>query len=215
MNEIEPRSGVLIAESDRSALSEFESGLRQARELLRKDDLNRAFSLLSELEACYLRGAEVFLLIGEVFRRRKQFYQAERYNTLYDILKANFGIIDKAGSRAEMREGVELHPTTESPISFFEEPLESQASLREQESDELEAFVPVTTAMAEELMRQCHYKRALQIYDRLLARAPEDASLQEAKRVAKKKAHEERVLEVFEVWLKNIQRMKSELTGEA
>ena len=215
MDEIESDSDLSASGSARTGLSEFEPELRRAGELLRQNDLNGAFALLSRLEASYLRGAEVFLLLGEVLHRLGQTSRAARYRTLHDILRANFGIIDDGEARAETREILEFQHATDTSISFPEEPLGTQAGLREENETALEPFVPLTAAMAEELIRQGHHKRALEIYDRLLARNPEDAALLEAKNLAKRKAHEKRVLGVFEVWLKNIQRMKGELTGEA
>jgi tetratricopeptide (TPR) repeat protein len=215
MDDMESKNDLSAFESARTDMLEFEPGLRRASELLQENDLDSAFALLSKLEAGYLRGAEVFLLLGEVLRRLGQTSRATRYKMLYDILRANFGIIDEAESRTEVREALEFHRAVEAATSFLEDPLGSKAYSGEEDPDSLEAIVPVTSAMAEQLMRQGHYKRAVEIYDRLLAKDPEDTGLMGAKDTAKKKAQEERVLGVFEIWLKNIQRMKGELTGEA
>lgn len=215
MDGIESDRDLSSFESECTGLSGFESELGRARELLRDNDLGAAFALLSRLEAGYLRGAEIFLLLAEVLHRLGQTSKATRYRTLYDVLKANFGIIVQAERRAEMPEPLEFPRAMDTSFSFLGEPAGQQADNSEESETLLDAFVPVTAAMAEEFVRQGHYKRAVEIYDRLLAQDPEDAALREAKDLAKKRAHEKRVLGFFDVWLKNIQRMKSELTREA
>lgn len=214
MDEIESGRGLSVSESAVD-ISEFEAGLRRARELLRQDDPNGAVALLGRLEAGYLRGAEVFLLLGEAFQRLGHTSRSTRYKTLYDILKANFGVLDHAESRVETRDDVVSHGEAETSVSSSDALVRPKAALSEEDETPLDAVVPLTTAMAEELARQGHYKRALEIYDRLLARDPEDATLLEAKGLAMRKAREKRVLGFFEVWLKNIERMKGELTEEA
>ncbi len=76
-------------------------------------------------------------------------------------------------------------------------------------------FVPLTSAMGHEFMRQGHFDRALEIFTVLAARNPEDRSLNEAKEKARKKSRQSAILEVLQRWLGRIEQMKSSRPSEA
>ena len=78
----------------------------------------------------------------------------------------------------------------------------------EPESGEAD-FIPVTAAMGQEFMRQGHFDRALEIFNLLVKRNPEDQSLIQTREKARKKSREKKLLGVLRKWLENIEQMKS------
>jgi len=207
-------------EQDREDQDEgvFRRGLRKARSLIRDDnDPDAALDLLRRLEVDYVLGAEIFGLMAEVQRRKGNIPAGVRYQTLCDVLKGNFKIVEEDLTEAGIvfRAGIRDKDETLLGEAFQRilepPPLPLVDAGQVSEGDE---FVPVTAAMGQEFMRQGHHERALAIYDRLLQANPDDESLKQAREAAGKKVREKRVLEIFQGWLKNINRMKSEpLTG--
>lgn len=196
----------------------FRTGLRKARSLIRDDnDPDAALDLLRRLEVDYVLGAEIFDLIAEVQRRKGNVLSGVRYQTLYDVLRGNFNIVeeDLAEAGVALLPGPRRHEAetllSEAFQQILQPPRMPEVDAGQVSEDE---FVPITAAMGHEFMRQGHHERALVIYDRLLQSNPDDENLKQAKDAARKKVREKRALEIFQGWLKKINRMKSEpLTG--
>ncbi|MGB6066581.1 MAG: hypothetical protein WBG50_17390 [Desulfomonilaceae bacterium] len=203
--------------------AELEHVLSKAEALLKRADLQEALELLTVAEKRYVRAAKLFDLIGDVLLRCDRIEEGVRYKTLHEVLKGTFKIATdeavRSASRASRvadwdRTGMPESPIQESPCPSGgkEGAFLSEASER---AVEVEDFMPFTSAMGHEFMRQGHYDRALEIFTVLAARHPEDLSLHAAKEVARKKSRQAAVLEVLQRWLGKIERMKSRRSSEA
>lgn len=203
-----------------SAGMEFEQVLRKAQALVSEADLEGALELLSHLEKKYVNAAKLFDLLGDVLLRRGSIEEGIRYKTLHEILKGTFKI---AAGHAVSYGASELHephggrPAStvpdRSPVAFKPPTPEKEAagiSMAEEEPGSGEAdFIPVTAAMGQEFMRQGHFDRALEIFNLLMKKNPEDESLLQAREKARKKSREKKLLGVLRKWLENIEQMKS------
>ena len=182
----------------------LEEGLKQAKALLNKNDLERALELLTRLETGFIRGIELFDCMGEVLLRQGNALEGAHYKTLYRVLQGTFSELMKdvrdfrpAGGAAALE--------AESPKQWLPSSEPSRESV--EKDDE---FLPVTSAMAHTFMSQGHFARALSIFDRLLIQNPDDTSVREAREQALKKKKKKELLEVLQRWLSTIEQMKSD-----
>jgi tetratricopeptide (TPR) repeat protein len=77
--------------------------------------------------------------------------------------------------------------------------------------DELkESLYPVTAAMGMEFLRQGHFGRAVEIFDMLVERNPDDRVLRDARERARRKMKEKKVLDTLQGWLGNAKLMKAQ-----
>jgi hypothetical protein len=90
------------------------------------------------------------------------------------------------------------------------DPLESQM-IRD---DIKESLYPVTAAMGMEFLRQGHFGRAVEIFDMLVERNPEDRVLRDARERARRKMKEKKVLDTLQGWLGNAKLMKAQDTNK-
>ena len=72
-----------------------------------------------------------------------------------------------------------------------------------------EGLFPVTSAMGHEFMRQGHYDRAVEIFDVLIQKHPEDSALKQARETARKRGMETKMVGVLSGWLGRVDKMKS------
>jgi hypothetical protein len=191
--------------------SGLEQDLKEARALLRNNDLERALELLTHLETEFVRGIELFDCLGDVLLRRGNTQEGTHYKTLYKILKGTFSVV--------MKDARGLRPA--GGAAAPERPLPSESDVPEEGppppgwqqgaewEGEADDFLPVTAAMAHTFMRQGHFGRALEIYDSLIRKNPNDPSVKEAREQALKKKQKKELLEVLQRWLANIEQMKS------
>ncbi len=211
MNEDDSKVGFGESNSFASPDSGLEQGLKEAKALLRNNDLELALGLLTRLENKFVSGIELFNILGDVLLRRGHTEEGAHYKALYKVLKGIFSVMMR-DARGPLPAGGAAAPETtlpcesgvleEGPLPFGWKP---GADL-EGEADE---FLPVTAAMANIFMRQGHFARALEIYDRLLIKDPDDFSVKEAREQALKKNQKKELLEVLQRWLVNIEQMKS------
>ncbi len=79
----------------------------------------------------------------------------------------------------------------------------------EDEAPDAEVSLPVTATMGQECVRQGHYDRAIEIFNKLAQKNPNDLSLKEGMERARKKKNEKELLSVLQHWLKNLDTIKS------
>jgi hypothetical protein len=183
--------------------SSLEEGLKEAKALLKDNDLDRALKLLTRLESRFISGIELFDCLGEVLIRLGNKQEGVHYKTLHTVLQGTFTVAMK-DARSSRSPGAGAAAKTES--------IEKALSSGEQ-SDEwtggADEFLPMTAAMAHAFVLQGHIGRALQIYERLLRQNPNDASVREARDQAFRKKQKQELLEVLHRWLANIEQIKS------
>lgn len=174
----------------------FERGLSLAKVLIEKGDLDKALELLLGLEGRYVGAAAVFDLLGETLLARGNIKEGIRYKTLYEVLKGTFRIVtQECGS---------------DDYAGLRSPLYGESGILGEIALDIEDLVPVTPAMGQEFVRQGHYDQAVKVYDKLIARNPDDETVQQARDVAARKDSDKKLLVVFQQWLNNIEQMKSE-----
>jgi len=203
-----------------SAGAEFDRALSRAETLSQSGDLEGAVELLSHLEKKYMRASRLFDLLGDVLIRRGQVEAGVRYKTLNEILKGTFRI---ALQESEVRGSVAYAvPSTIAPTPAEPRVAEQAPQVHlsppvspgtPSQPETTEEYIPMTTAMANEFMRQGHFDKALGIYNVLVAKQPEDENLIVSRERARKKTREKKVLGMLQRWLENIERLKSEQTS--
>lgn len=181
--------------------TDFDALLGRAQMLLNSSDIEGALEQLLILQEKYVAATRLFDMIGEAYMRGLDFRQGVRYKTLYEVLTSTLSAQKLARPRP-------VEPLPVSATSPGEtEPPERAAT------EEPEAAPPLmthcTAAMAHELLRQGHFDKALQMFERLLEKNPQEASLLEGKETARRKSRERRLMGVLERWLHNIEHMKS------
>lgn len=200
-------SGNSTGDSHKDAELDFETGLKRARLLHENGDHEGAILLLEELEEKYVHGAEVFDILGDALLAKGDVAAGIRYKTVHQVLKGTFRIIEDRSPRQEsiLAVGVEAAQTAEEEADREVNPAVTPAEVEEVD----ESVVPITRSMAQQLMSQGHYDRAAGILDRLVLQNPNDDSLRNTRDVARRKQREKRLLEVFQRWLGNIEKMKA------
>ena len=200
-----------------SAAVELESLLSKAEALVQRADLEEALELLTVAEQSYVRAAKLFDLLGDVLLRCDRIEEGVRYKTLHEVLKGTFKIATSEAALCENytsevsgsdRSGRLESRVRQSPWTSVSKG-GSMPCRSSKKAAESQAFVPFTSAMGYEFMRQGHFDRALEIFTVLSAEHPEDTSLNEAKEDARKKSRQAAVLQVLQRWLGKIEEMKS------
>lgn len=188
-----------------------EHALARAEELVAHSDVDGALALLSALEQDYVSGVRLFNLLGDIFLQRGETQLGVRYKVLHEVLRGTFQIaMEETRRHRDFSIRPEIEPKRrpadgEIPAAF-------SAS---GESKDIKEFLPVTAAMAHELMRQGHYDQALQIFTILSLKSPEDLSLKKARDHARKRCNEKRIVGILQGWLGGINKIKSDQSAGA
>jgi hypothetical protein len=187
--------------------TDFDALLGRAQALLSCADFEGALQQLLILQEKYVAATRLFDMIGDAYMGGLDFRQGVRYKTLYEVLTSTLSAqrLAQPGLAA---------------CDFADIPRTKETDLAEHTFSELPESVPApmthcTAAMGRELLRQGHYDKALEIFERLLEGNPQDESLREGKDTARRKSRERRLLGVLERWLHNIEHMKSGRSGGA
>jgi hypothetical protein len=191
---------------EKAAAPAFEEVLAQAERLIGNSDLNGALALLLALELDYVRGARLFSLLGDVFLQKGETQLGVRYKVLHEILRGTLKIaMEETQGKGDPSSVFARQPGLDEIGFGHSEPGEGRTGTD---------FMPITAAMGEELMRQGHYDRALQIFMTLLVKNPQDPGLKKSRDQAKKRLSEKKILKVLQGWLGNLDKIKSgETTG--
>jgi tetratricopeptide (TPR) repeat protein len=206
-----------------SAGADFEAALSQARSHFVNGDIDLALDLLVNLERKYVRASKLFDLLGDVLLKRGDVKEGIRYKTLHEILKGTFKIARQEAKALSavtpmLFDPKRMQPTAGGGETTTTKRSDPAASFRDIQSRFEEADVdfpdsdelfPVTAAMGHEFMRQGHYDRALDIFELLLERDPDDESLKQARDHAGEKHRKVRLLKILQGWLQNIETMKT------
>ncbi|MEJ2715958.1 MAG: hypothetical protein P8182_02280 [Deltaproteobacteria bacterium] len=178
---------------------DFEEAIEKAQSLLEKGDTGSALFVLRNLERKYVRAVRLFDLLGTAHTRVGNLEDGTRCRSLHDELIDLFqrsGADD--GAEEETREG--------------ERDADGMHGA-EIGAPQMAGLFPVTAAMGHEFMRQGHFDRALEIFDALLVRNPDDDSLQQSRNEAHKKSRETKMLEFLKGWLGAIEKIRSQLSS--
>jgi uncharacterized protein HemY len=186
--------------------TDFDVLLAQAERLLDSSDWEAALEQLLVLQEKYVAATRLFEMIGDAYMRRRDFEQGIRYKTLHEVLKSTLNA--QRLCRPQGRERAQASAPRAGEMEVSDE------SPKPQTPPVSPPITHCTSAMGHELFRQGHYEKALEIFDALLEKKPEDDALVEARDAARKKIRERRVLGVLEKWLSNIESMKSGRTRE-
>jgi len=222
MSETDARDRTPDSVGPDSASSDIEEALGKARALLETGDVEDCLVLLENLQPKYVRGIELFDLLGDVLLRRGNIEDGIRYKTLHEILKGTFRIVgeEKKAHAPGIPAVIHLGPSPteegESEATATEPGQVLATGVAGEEEGEAEGPVsavlfPMTAEMGHELMRQGHFSSALEIYETLLRTRPEDDTLKEAREKAHKKTVAQKLLGVLQGWLLNIEKMKAQL----
>jgi uncharacterized protein HemY len=191
--------------ADQRQSTDFDVLLGRAERLLESSELEAALQELLVLQEKYVAATRVFDLIGEAYMRGLDFKQGIRYKTLHEVLSSTL-------SAQGLGRPLGGERTTRVRAS------EGSAAEEDSDSSSAPAGSPPTThltaAMGHELSRQGHYAKALEIFEALLQRKPEDETLVEARETTRKKLRERKLLGVLERWLTNIEDMKANRASE-
>lgn len=205
-----------------SAGMDFEQAIAKARSLYAEGDLDGAQELLSHLEKRYVRAARMFDLYGDVLLRRGFVKDGIRYKTLHEILKGTFKIAKEEADamEAKMRR---IAPSRAAATDYLTTPeLGAKgtasapepepvwaAELEESEPAASDELFPVTAAMGREFIRQGHYARAVDVFNVLLEKTPDDTDLRDARERAHAMLRKKKLLGVLQGWLENIEKWKA------
>ncbi len=205
----------------RPALTEnstFEDVLRYAEERLKDGDTEGGLMLLLHLEQHYVNAVRLFDLLGEAFTARGDSRTGAHYKSLYQVLKGSFHIAQERKKVAGVnlpgqlgnQPGVRLEGTGDEPSMSSRRPADTSFPTSPEEQAGTDNLFPVTPSMGHEFMRQGHYDRAVEIFDLLLRRRPNDEALKEARAGARKKHRDQQLMHMLQTWLANIQRLKGQ-----
>jgi hypothetical protein len=200
MSETEPKGVVMDQPCPYSSKTGFDQALESAQKLFEKSDTQGALEILGRMEKQYIRAARLFGLMGDILLQKGEADRGVKYKRLHEMLKSTFDIATAPCTREQTAK-----PAAED-VSLHQSPQTAAESGAEFES--LPEF-PLTAEMGRELMRQGHYKRAVEIFTKLSHSNPADRSLEEARDRAMKKNREKELLGVLQRWLGGVQQLKS------
>ncbi len=185
--------------------TDFDALLGRAQTLLNSSDFDGALEQLLILQDKYIAATKLFDMIGEAYMRGLDFRQGVRYKTLYEVLTSTLSAQKLAKAPFVACETTPMPRTSESDVA--------EQAFNEPQAAASPPMTHCTAAMGQELLRQGHFDKALQIFERLLEKNPQDETLLEGKETARKKSREKRLLGVLERWLHNIELMKTGRSG--
>ncbi len=171
--------------------------------------------ILLRLAGEYVRSAKIFLLLGNLKTNSGDVIQGERYRTLYDALKGTFESVLGNAVRppehwlSDRQLGVE---TGLGSLVGVQQATHSPARDNIRDSTNLPGILdvaPVTVAMGRQFLKQGHFRKALNIFNKLLEQKPEDSDLLNLQDQTAKKVKETHVVNVLHHWLENIGRIKN------
>jgi hypothetical protein len=204
---------------------DFEQGLEQARQCLESLRLDAAVELLRRLEGRYVAAAGLYDLLGDVLIRMNHIEEGVRYKTLYAVLKGTFRIVHEETERskpippekilAEIADAIPGLPADTRDVSPPPEIRERPHGIAEFDDLAEEAFFPVTVAMGRQLMKQGHFDKALDVFNLLAAKDPADECVRGLRDNARRKCRGKGALDVLRRLLKNVDRMKADLSTGA
>jgi tetratricopeptide (TPR) repeat protein len=217
MSEFEPQKTPGEFACPYSAGTDLDRALARAESLARGSDTEAALELLRHVERRYIDASRVFDLLGDVLLKRGEIERGVRYKTLHQILRGTFKIaLEEAGPPRSPREVSDVpSQNVAGPVGEEAVPTEplrgpGPTSWTRQGVDTPEKeFIPITTAMAREFMRQGHYEKAFDIYNRLLAKSPDDEELTLSRERARQKGREKKLVGILNRWLANIDQIKT------
>lgn len=172
---------------------DFHEGIQQARAFLEDHDITRCLTSLSVLEKRYVEAAQVFDLIGQAFLVAGKVHEGTRYKTLHAVLTGIFRSVletEHSTGRFSLTEKLDLRDDSEA-------------------IDQSDGLLPVTFAMGLEFMRQGHYGHALQVFEQLLKKEPENSDLRDIRNMAEIKYKKNKLRDILERMVRNVERMKS------
>ncbi len=164
--------------------TDFEALLGRAQRLLNSSDFEGALEQLLILQEKYVAATRLFDMIGDAYMRGLDFRQGVRYKTLYEVLTSTLGAQRLVKPRLREGDSAQMPQTTE--------PEPAEQAVREQAEAVSPPPTHCTAAMGQELLRQGHFDKAMQIFERLLEKNPQDESLLEGKETARRKSRERR-----------------------
>jgi hypothetical protein len=201
MSDIDPKEMTEELSSKQAQETDFDALLSRGETLLRSGDVDGALGQLLALQERYVAATRLFYVIGEAYMRGMDLREGVRYKTLYEVLTSTLNAQRLVKARGEEATSGRY---LEGGLS------ELQRQQARQEPQKIDApATHHTAAMGQELMRQGHFNKALQIFDRLVQAHPQDEGLLEARETARRKSRESQLLGVLERWLHNIEDMKS------
>jgi hypothetical protein len=213
-----------------SAGTDFEDAIAKARSLFADGDLEGAHELLSHLEKRFVRAARLFDLFGDVLLQRGFVKDGIRYKTLHEILKGTFKIAKEEADALESRMRGFSSPASVPDLDALATPeagpddVDQASGVPPAWSSELDEpdssedagpLFPVTVAMGREFMRQGHYGRAVEVFDTLAQKNPDDPELHEALKRAGEMMRKKKLLGILQGWLENIENMKAKHPTES
>ncbi len=236
MDETERQNTVMEFTCPFSEGAEFDYGLRRARALLHRGEVEEALRLLLRLEQKYVEALELFDLLGEAFLRSGHARSGVRYKTLHEILKGTFKIAEEelelgeepapaagtssseSGASADISAEADW-PSGSVPEAFSlagigrsPQPHGKRDRMEEKSQLErrgLEDRYPLTSSMGLELMRQSRYEEAAVVFEKLLAQQPGDHGLRNLRDRAIKKDQARKAVGMLLGWLENLQRLRT------
>jgi hypothetical protein len=186
-------------------MNDFEQAMEKAESLLNEERFDQSLEVLEQLEERYVQGGRLFQLLADAHMRQGNVEAGVRYRTLHDLLCGALRIVaDKVAAR---RAPVKPRPGR---ATTGQDRLE-EARAAGTGTVEIGAghYAPVTASMGDLYMRQGHYGKAYDVFERLVLKNPDDVGLRQARDKAFKKHRSERMLGVLEHWLANIEKMKA------
>jgi hypothetical protein len=190
---------------------DFERQIEAAYALASSGQVEASEEILLQLAGEYVRAARIFLLLASLKTNLGNVVQGEKYRTLYDVLKGIFESV--LGSTAEPLP--ERHLVSETGLGSFEAVRQGTSCIAERntrDSTNLPGILdvaPVTVAMGRQFLKQGHFRKALNIFNKLLEQKPEDSDLLNLQDQAAIKVKETHVVNVLHHWLQNIGRIKN------
>jgi hypothetical protein len=202
MNQSDDRTGRPVIACPFSSGGDFEEALSNVEAALQAGEVDRALDMLSALQVRYARASRLFDLMGEALLKKGRVEAARRCKTLYEALRSVLG----PGWGEAGPVGFVYAPKPS--VSSLEDETEAAAVPAVGETPELGPSLPVTEAMADELLRQGHTKHALRILDALLAETQDNDALLHKADAARKRIRQGKKAALLEGWLSNLSRLK-------
>jgi uncharacterized protein HemY len=195
MNQLEDTTGRTVIPKPLSAEGDFQETLSRVEKLLESGEVDRALETLATLHVSFLSASRFLDLMGEALLKKGRTKTAQRCKILYEALRGALG----------PGEGDPAHPET----NWGERLVETGISESNDEAAEIAPALPVTEAMADELIRQGHLEHALKILSALQAGRPDDTALSRKIEAARSRIRRKKQSALLESWLCNLSKLKS------
>lgn len=200
MNETEDNTGRPVIASPIFTAGDFEEALSTVEEALRSGEVDRALDMLSVLQIRFVRASKLFDLKGDALLKKGLQDAGRRYKRLYEALRNTLRVVAGEAGSIDFSDEITGAIAVSGPVEDV---------TPEVDAHEIAPPLPITEAMADELLRQGRPELARGILDALREERPDDEALSVKAEAVRKRIRSRKKAALLEGWLSNLAKLKS------